>query len=230
MKKYRCAGYGLAIILSLVFSASYAGAQTVKTVSEKSYIQARQVLDAGLTALGGREAISKLEDISLKFNGINYARNQSASPDTAYFEGRIDGTLMLDGKGNRAIFEQTSTLPGFKFHTRQIMKAEKGLAFDMDAKTATAFTNPNAIPNITRTRFPHGMLMAALDRAATLRFLGEETFDGKKQRVITFATADGTQWTLYFDAGTNLLTKFENLDMDARAGDVTQEFIYPLWG
>jgi glyoxylase-like metal-dependent hydrolase (beta-lactamase superfamily II) len=190
-------------------------------------MQARQVLDAGIAALGGREAISKLEDISLKFSGINYARNQSQSPDTAYFEGRVEGTLILDTKGNRGIFEQMSTLPGFKFHSRQIMKAEKGMAYDLDGKTATSFTNPNALPNITRSRFPHAMLMTALERAGTLRFLGQENFDGKKQNVIVFSTSDGTQWTLYFDAATNLLTKFENLDTDSRVGDVTQEFIIP---
>jgi glyoxylase-like metal-dependent hydrolase (beta-lactamase superfamily II) len=227
MKRYRHTVTGLAIVLLLGVSGGQAGAQTGKTVSEKSYMQARQVLDAGIAALGGRDAISKVEDISLKYSGINYARNQSLSPDTAYFEGRVEGALTLDTKGNRAIFEQMSTLPGFKFHNRQIMKAEKGMAFDMDAKTATSFTNPNAIANIARSRFPHVMLMTAADRAGTLRFLGQETFDGKKQNVIVFSTTDGTLWTLYFDAATNLLTKFENLDTDSRVGDVTQEFIIP---
>lgn len=227
MKNYRYAVYGLAIISLLLVSFQLTNAQGAKSASEKSYAQARRVLDAGIEALGGRDAIGKVEDISLKFNGTNFARNQSESPDTAYFRGTVDGAIVFEAKGNRAIFEQTSTLPGFKFHNRQIVKGDKGLAFDMDAKTATAFTNPNAIPNITRTRLPHMMLMTALDRAASLRSLGQEDFDGKKQNVIVFSTADGTQWTLYFDAATNLLTKFENLDTDARVGDVTQEFIVP---
>lgn len=227
MKKYRCAGCCLTIILLLGLSASPAAAQTAKTASEKSYTAARHVLDAGIAALGGREAINKVEDVSLKFNGINYARNQSPSPETAYFQGIVMGEMLLDTKGNRAIFEQTSTLPGFKFHNRQIFKGEKGLVFDIDAKTATAFTNPNSIPNIGRTRFSHAIVMTALDRAATLRFLGQDDFNSKKQNVIVYSAADGTQWTLYFDATTNLLTKFENLDTDNRAGDVTQEFIIP---
>jgi glyoxylase-like metal-dependent hydrolase (beta-lactamase superfamily II) len=228
MKKYSCAGYGLAIVLGLLLSASPAGAQQAsKTASEKSYTEARRVLDAGIAALGGREALAKVEDVSLKFSGINYARNQSASPDTAYYEGRIEGELTLDTKGNRAIIEQSSALPGFKFRFRQIIKGDKGVALNMDDKTATSFTNPNALPNLARTRFPHAMLMTAMDRAATLRSLGQADFDGKKQNVIAFATSDGTQWTLYFDAATNLLTKFENLDTDTRVGDVAQEFIIP---
>lgn len=227
MKHYRYAVIGLGIILALGLSAQLSLAQVGKSASEKSYSEARRVLDAGIMALGGREALSKVDDISMKFSGTNYARNQSASPDTAYYQGRIEGALTYDAKGNRAIIEQGSTLPGFKFHFRQIMTGEKGTAFDLDAKTATAFTNPNAIPNIGRTRLPHVMLMTALDRAASLRSLGPNDFEGKKQNVIAFATSDGTQWTLYFDAATNLLTKFENLDTDSRVGDVAQEFIFP---
>jgi glyoxylase-like metal-dependent hydrolase (beta-lactamase superfamily II) len=225
MKRYRYAAVGLAVVLSLGSTTWRAGAQGAKTASEKSYAEARRVLDAGLAALGGREAIMKVEDISAKFNGINYARNQSASPDTAYYEGRVEGSLTLDMKGNRVVFEQASSLPGFKFHSRQLVKGDKGVALSLTDKTATTFTNPNVIPNIARTRFPHALLMTALERAATLRFLGQEDFDGKKQNVIVFSTTDGTQWTLYFDAATNLLTKFENLDTDSRVGDVTQEFI-----
>jgi glyoxylase-like metal-dependent hydrolase (beta-lactamase superfamily II) len=227
MKKQRCLIIGLGIILGLGLSTLPAGAQGGKTASEKSYAEARRVLDAGLAVLGGREALAKVEDVSVKFSGINYARNQSPSPETAYYEGRVEGTLTFDAKGNRAIFEQTNNLPGFKFHFRQIVKNDKGIALDMDAKTVTAFTNPNGIFNLSRTRLPHAMLMTARDRAATLRFLGQEDFEGKKQNVITFANTDGTQWTLYFDAATNLLTKFENLDTDSRVGDVTQEFIFP---
>ncbi|HKR01874.1 MAG TPA: MBL fold metallo-hydrolase [Pyrinomonadaceae bacterium] len=226
MKKYSCAVTGLALALVIWLCAAPAGAQGGKrTASEKSYAEARRVLDAGITALGGREAISKIEDISLKFSGINYARNQSQSPDTDYYQGRLEGEVVLDAKGNRAVVEQASALPGFKFRFRQIIKGDKGVALNLDDKTATAFTNPNALAGLWRNRFPHAMLMTALERATTLRSLGQEDFDGKRQNVIAFATADGTQWTLYFDAATNLLTKFENLDTDARAGDVTQEFI-----
>ncbi|HEX8847588.1 MAG TPA: MBL fold metallo-hydrolase [Pyrinomonadaceae bacterium] len=227
MKNYRLVLTALAIISLSLLPLGQAGAQSAKTASHKSYMEARRVLDAGIEALGGLAALRKIEDISLKYSGTNFARNQSPSPDTPYFQGTVEGSMVLDTKGNRMIFEQASTLPGFKFHNRQIMKADKGLVFDMDAKTATAFTNANAIGNVARSRFPHAMLLTALDRAGTLRFLGQETFDGKKQNVIVFSTADGTLFTLYFDAATNLLTKFENLDTDSTAGDVTQEFIIP---
>lgn len=229
MKEIKHVTIKLAAIMALVLSFQQAHAQTPRTGSERSYQEARRVLGAGIEALGGLAALRKVEDVSVKFSGITYARNQSLSPDTAYTQGTIDGTLLMDTKGNRMTFEQVSTLPGFRFHGRQILKGEKGLNFDLTAKTATSFTNPNGIANISRARFPHVLLLTALDRAATLRSLGQDDFNGKKQNVVAFATSDGTQFTLYFDAATNLLTKLENLETDSTAGDVTQEFIFPAY-
>ncbi len=226
MKRYRYAAVGLALVLALGLAPARSLAQGGKTASETSYAEARRVLDAGVAALGGREAITKVEDITVKYAGTNFARNQSATPETPYFEGRVEGWFTYDAKGNRVVIEQGSTLPGFKFRFRNIFKGEKGLAFDMDNKTAQAVTNPNAIGNVSRTRLPHVTLMTALERAATLRSLGQQDFEGKKQNVITFALPDGTQLALYFDAATNLLTKSENLDTDSRVGDVAQEFIF----
>lgn len=227
MKNYRNVAIGLTLILGQAFLAQQAGAQSVKTASEKSYAEARRVLDAGITAFGGRDALTKVEDVYLKWNGINNARNQSPSPEGAYFQAPIEGSLLFDAKGNRVIFEQASTFPGFNFRGRQIVTGEKGLAYDLKARTLTPFTNPQAIATLTRGRLPHVMLLTALDRAATLRSLGQDDFNGRKQNVISVAVSDGTQWTLYFDSTTNLLTKLENLDTDARVGDVTQEFIFP---
>lgn len=226
MKRHRYAAVGLALVLALGLAQSRSLAQGGKTASEKSYAEARRVLDAGVAALGGREAIAKVEDITVKYAGTNYARNQSATPEAPYYEGRVEGWFTYDGKGNRAVIEQGNTLPGFKFRFKQIFKGEKGLVFNLEDKTAQAVTNPNAIGNISRTRLPHVMLAAALDRAATLRSLGQADAEGKKQNVITFALQDGTQWTLYFDAATNLPTKFENLDTDSRVGDVAMEFVF----
>jgi glyoxylase-like metal-dependent hydrolase (beta-lactamase superfamily II) len=201
-------------------------AQQAKSVSEKSFTEARRVLDAGIEALGGREALQKVEDFSVRWKGTNYARNQSLSPEATYYKADVEGSGLYDSKRNWIVFEQAATLPGFKFHNRQIVKGDKGYALDLVAKTATPVTNPNFIANATRSRFPHILLLAALERAATLRSLGQEDYDGKRHHVIVFATADGTQSALYFNAQTNLLSKVENLDTDALAGDVTQEFIF----
>lgn len=227
MKKdaYVTVGLGLALLLGMLGHQAFA--QQAKSSSEKSFAEARRVLDAGIAALGGLEALQKVEDFSVKWKGINYARNQSLSPDTPYYNADVEGSGLYDSKRNWIIFEQAATLPGFKFHNRQIVKVDKGFALDLVAKNATPTTSPNFIANVTRSRFPHILLLAALERATTLRSLGQQDYDGRKHNVIVFATPDGTQSTLYFDAQTNLLSKAENLDTDALVGDVTQEFIFP---
>jgi glyoxylase-like metal-dependent hydrolase (beta-lactamase superfamily II) len=216
---------GVALLLGML--NQHAFAQQSTSGSLRSYTEARRVLDAGIEALGGREALQKVADLSLKWKGTNYARNQSESPDAAYFKSDIEGSMLFDVKSNRVVFEQSSTLPGFKFHGRQIIKDDKGFILDLEAKTITPLTNPNFIPTVTRSRIPHTLLLTALDRATTLRSLGQDDYDGKKQNVIVFAIPDGTELTLYFNAQTNLLTKYENLDTDALVGDITQEFIFP---
>lgn len=198
-----------------------------KSASEKSYMQARKALDAGLDALGGREALEKINDVLVKFKGATYARNQSLTPETPYNEQTVEGWTTVDFKRRWIIFENTSTLPGFRFSGRQIIKDGKGYTVDLTAKAIAPATNPNIFNNIARSRFPHFMLLLAAERAATLRWLGTEDYEGKKHNVVAFATPEGTQTTLYFNAQTNLLSKFETLDTDATAGDVTTEAIFP---
>ena len=223
----RAVTFTLGAALLLAMLSHHTVAQQAKSASQKSFAEARRVLDAGIEALGGREALQKVEDVSIKWKGTNYARNQSQSPDAAYFKGDVEGSMLFVSKSNRVVFEQMSTLPGFKFHGRQIVKDDKGFALDLEAKSLTPVTNPNLIPNATRSRLPHILLLTALERSTTLRSLGQDDYDGKKQNVIVFATPDGTELTLYFNAQTNLLSKYENLDTDALVGDVTQEFIFP---
>jgi glyoxylase-like metal-dependent hydrolase (beta-lactamase superfamily II) len=227
MKKHAYITVGLGVALALGMLSYHASAQQSKSVSEKSFTEARRVLDAGIEALGGREALQKVEDFSVKWKGTNYARNQSLSPDIPYFKADVEGSGLYDSKRNWIVFEQAATLPGFKFHNRQIVKVDKGFTLDLVAKSVTPVTNPNFIGNVTRSRFPHILLLAALERATTLRLLGQTDYDGKQHNVIVFATSDGTQSALYFNAQTNLLSKVENLDTDALVGDVTQEFIFP---
>src|SRR4029450_12802616 len=68
-------------------------------------------------------------------------------------------------------------------------------------------------------RLPLYVLLEALDRAATLRYLGEEEFAGRKQKVISVIRPDNQQLALSFDAQTNLLTKYGYLYADPVTGD-----------
>jgi glyoxylase-like metal-dependent hydrolase (beta-lactamase superfamily II) len=59
-----------------------------------------------------------------------------------------------------------------------------------------------------------------------LRYLGEDSLDGRAQRVVTFADSDGTQIALYVDAATNLLSKYETLADNPILGDTLNEVAF----
>src|SRR5678815_4657725 len=68
-------------------------------------------------------------------------------------------------------------------------------------------------------RLPPFVLLEALDRAATLRWLGEDELNGKRQKVISVIRPDNQQLALSFDAQTNLLTRYGYLYADPITGD-----------
>ena len=72
-------------------------------------------------------------------------------------------------------------------------------------------------------------MLEALDRAATLRWVGEDQLGGKKQRVISVIRPDNQQLSLYFDAQTNLLTRYEFLYADPIVGDSVIAQSYPAY-
>jgi glyoxylase-like metal-dependent hydrolase (beta-lactamase superfamily II) len=68
-------------------------------------------------------------------------------------------------------------------------------------------------------RLPPIVVLEALDRASTLRYLGEDEIGGRKQKVISVLRPDNQQLSLSFDAQTNLLTKYGYLYADPITGD-----------
>jgi Metallo-beta-lactamase superfamily len=206
-----------------------ASAAASKSVSERSYARARRVLEAGLEALGGLEAMREAGDVWTKAEGRSYARNQSLRVSAPYDAMERDETLYIDVRNRRYIVETRDPLPGgFVFGGRQVISGGQGFFVNPRDKTVGPLnlTNFNNIGIVRRV--PHLFLLAAYENApSTLRWLGEETYDGRRHNVVTFASANGQAWTLFFDARTNLLTKYEQMVSDNVAGDAVQETIFP---
>jgi glyoxylase-like metal-dependent hydrolase (beta-lactamase superfamily II) len=76
---------------------------------------------------------------------------------------------------------------------------------------------------------PHNLLLSALERAPQLRSLGRAQFNNRPHDVITYANEDGAQFTVYLDAATHLVSKFEALGSDPYFGDSVQEIIFPAY-
>src|SRR5689334_25344467 len=68
-------------LLALVLASGLINAQQQsKTPVEKSYLQAREVLDAGLKAMGGLDELQKIADISRELSGTRSDEGQGMMP------------------------------------------------------------------------------------------------------------------------------------------------------
>jgi glyoxylase-like metal-dependent hydrolase (beta-lactamase superfamily II) len=198
--------------------------------SQRSYQQARRVLDDGVEAMGGLEALRGIKDFTLKEKGKIYARYQSPSPEQPFSVGTSEETLIVDNDRGFLFDELKGANGGFNNWVTTIIKGTEGHTLDNWSRTDTPIANPslNNFRGQIR-RMPAFVLLEALDRASTLRWVGEDQLGGKKQRVVSVLRPDNQQLSLYFDAQTNLLSRYEYLYADPMAGDSVIAQSYPAY-
>jgi len=160
-----------------------------------------------------------IKDFTLKEKGKVYARFQSPGAEPPFSAGNSEETLIVDTERGYVFDDLKAANGGFNNWVQTVIKGTDGQTFDMWSKTATPI--PNASVNNFRPqmrRVPPIVLLEALDRASTLRYLGEDEIGGRKQKVISVLRPDNQQLSLYFDAQTNLLTKYGYLYADPITG------------
>jgi glyoxylase-like metal-dependent hydrolase (beta-lactamase superfamily II) len=195
-----------------------------------SYRRAYRTVEAGLRALGGAEVLRAAEDVRVKVEGVTWARNQSLRVDKPWDQMTREETLFADFRRQRYIFENRDPLPGgFVFGGKTVVAGGQVFALNPRDRLLQPL-NPANLPGITFNfvrRLPHLLVALALEqRSPTLRFAGEEEFEGRRHNVVAFATANGALLNLFFDARTNLLSKYEQMVSDPVDGDVVQETIF----
>ena len=71
------------------------------------------------------------------------------------------------------------------------------------------------------------MLRRAVQQAASLHYLGTTELDGTPQHLVSFAWNNGLTPTLYIDAGSHMVSKYELLFPDNLTGDAVSELSFP---
>jgi len=228
IEKIMYSAFALLFVISFVLDGA-AQKQSGKTISEDSYRAARGVIEAAITAYGGREALRSIENFSIKFDGDNIHRNQSRRADPPYDRTPLRGSLVADIKNGRVSFELWRTSPGgFDAHTRLVTDGKQGAFLNLREQRITKLDNPSFSNQRERLRFlPHNILLDAAARSISLRFLGKASFNNRPHDVITYATEDGQQLTIYIDSQTNLMSKFETIAFDIIVNDTAAETIFP---
>src|SRR5688572_6077928 len=216
--------------LSLAFITAVAvAAENPETLAERSQARARQILDAAVEAMGGAEAIQAVDTVRLNLKGQTYPRLQMPTPEPPFEPGQFDETLLFDLKNNRLLLEQRGSGAGFEGSNKIVLKAGEGTNYDFRARTVTpipaAQTSQQQFIQYYR-RLPNLILRQALDRASSLRSLGEDQFNGSKHDVITFVMPDAQQVALYVDAKSGLISKYELIYTDPLSGEEASEIMF----
>ena len=221
MRKNHLLKISISVIALLVLPSGIALSQPQgKSASERSYLEARKVLDAGIAAMGGLEALRGIKNVSRKGNGTVYNQGQSLKPDAPYTTRPIEVATVTDFAGKRNRSELiTAFQGGIAVRNKQMLKGDAGVGINLVTNVATPMT-PAAVTGVKNAmrRDPAALLLTALSRAETLRWLDTG--------VITFAETDGTQIALYFDPQTRLLTKYETLADNPVLGDTVTEIAF----
>jgi glyoxylase-like metal-dependent hydrolase (beta-lactamase superfamily II) len=201
--------------------ASTAFSATPDSRVVESYQRARKAVDAGIEALG-----ADFDTIAYQVEGKFYARDQSPAAEGAPAALDFRGSLLFDMRGDRLAWEAQAVFPGgFSFHTSTRVKDGQGVNLDLIGHTSTPLPAPAPLRETIGLRIPRYLLAQAAERSTTLRWVGEADFRGRKQSIVSYATATGTLVTVYLDANTNLVTKYELLGTDPIHGDALTEVV-----
>jgi len=186
----------------------------------RSYQQARRVLDDAIAAHGGLENLRAIKDFTLKEKGKLHARFQSPAAEPPFAIGSSEETLVVDTERGFVFDELKTVNTGNNNWIKTVIKGTEGQTFDMWSKTATPIVNAS-VNNFRGQirRLPPFVLLEAVDRASTLRWLGEDEIGGRRQKVISVLRPDNQLLTLSIDAQTDLLTRYGYLYADPITGD-----------
>ena len=225
MKKHLLA---IGSAVAVVFTTGQGWSQAAKSVTEASYARARQVLEAAIQASGGLEALQGVKNVSRRGRATVFNQGQSPRVDPPYTTRPVEISSFMDFAGGRGSTEtETTGQGGIPTKARTVLVGDSAFGVNLGTNVVTPLLAP-AVAGLRAAlrRDPATLLLTAAGRAETLRFLGEEAFEGRPHRVVAFADSDGTQITLYFDAGTGLLSKYETLADNPVLGDALSEVVF----
>jgi glyoxylase-like metal-dependent hydrolase (beta-lactamase superfamily II) len=137
---------------------------------------------------------------------------------------------LLDIEHSRLLFSQYDVETGFVRDNTTLIEGGEGTSYNHRAGSVRPFPSPPSIPQQFGPhyrRLPQLLLRQALEQKASVRSLAQATFEGKPQDVFAFTTPDTQQQiTVYVDAASGLVTKYETRIVDPLAGDAASEVIF----
>ena len=128
----------------IVLQASAVVSAQQVDASQRSYQQARRVLDDAITAHGGVEALRAVKDFTLKEKGKLHARYQSPAANEPFVVGTSEETLIVDTERGFVYDDLKTANAGFNNWNKTVIKGAEGQNFDMWSRTTTPIANASA--------------------------------------------------------------------------------------
>ncbi len=192
----------------------------------ENHRRAVEVLDAGIDALGGLDAIRSLDSLTVDFRSQVLNVDQGTRPDVPVVVRQLHYRMTTEITGRHILIEafaaDTSAQPVFttdfsEEHVRyRLTGMSDGQSRDRSAVAPFLHSFPMALTYV----------LQAWDRSTSLRWLGQRHEDGKAYDVIAYADNLGTQRTLYFAAETARLERSALVTVQEPFGDVVVEAAY----
>ena len=229
----------LALIV-LAASIANAAADTGGSEVMRSYIRARAVLEAGVAAMGGAEALSSLTGVTREFE--SHRNNPGQGPRPVAGGASIEqypryaptpSLSIVDYVGERVRVQQRFLYDSEKEWLTAIDVGGTSGGFSTVSyldEIPSYTSSPASAARDTMARelrtHPEAMLRAALRRATTLQWLGEGVVGGRRASFISFVDTDATRIVLAFDEQTRLPVRTEVLSEHPYIGQATAASVY----
>ncbi|CAN5850258.1 hypothetical protein BH24ACI5_BH24ACI5_19850 [soil metagenome] len=212
--------------------AAQPAAQAPQGVLWDSYEKAAGLLGRAAEAHGGAAAIRGLTALSFRWEGDDYAPTQGRVPgwDTEENARTTIQHVRMDLARSRYVWDREFHFPGgylnairaigngteFLIYNPEPERGMGGTTYQRDSGGAAARgTLAQASASL-----PVLQVRAALARPTTLRHLGDVRTEGVREEAIGYTTAEGDAVSLYFDAGTHLLTRRELIGLGSLGDEV----------
>jgi hypothetical protein len=179
----------LSVLHFLIF-VSFTFAQEIPNLTRQSQLQAKQVLDAGINALGGMENIRRADKITINYKAVNHPLGQNAAFNAAPAEfQRVGLKTLINYSSNHYVTEgQSNSAGGYKFNFRSVISPKR--SFNIDVLQNRRGNEVRNLDERTKSQFkigmiseaPHLLLLYATQRPETLRSLGVAKIDGQQLR------------------------------------------------
>lgn len=199
-----------------------AAAKPGENVGYLNFQKARAILDRSLAAYGAAGAKEPAAaETTLKYSGtMRYHGHYNAPSATKEF--RVDGSCVFSRRFDAIAHTGRITGESDKDESTTIVAGGRHFHVDSDGLEKPGTTTPAKHRRRIAALLPPRMAELAAARAASLRWLGEDTIDGAPHDLVSFADDDGVLVTLYVSRSNDRISRTETLRADPQEGDVVE--------